>query len=217
MTIDLTVQPHEVLSRKTNLHFFFSLLFSFQFLVGRLRSDDLLFGFYQSRKRGLKSEKQKPITGLDPVFFFRPGAVGSAKLGAPAGGTPWRPSGPERFIPIVAAAHAGERALPGHLDSAPFYAKSKPIDQHPGNLAPGALEYSSESLARNIHLLRRLLMISAVQVGEPDGFEFIDCQRDRLQRGSRNSRGFENSATRFAVNSAAAFRPWHNRILHEVL
>jgi hypothetical protein len=44
-------------------------------------------------------------------------------------------------------------------------------------------ENASERLAGNFHFLRRVLLIQALKVGQTDGLEFIDRQRDVLQNG----------------------------------
>jgi len=167
MTIDYTVQPQKVFGRKTNLHFFSPFESNENDVKQRI-----------ARRGGRPAHFLLFVTV--PAFLLRLPAAGSEKFAVPAGGTSRRFSGPERFLPVVAASHARKRALLDPFDNAPLDAKSQPIDQYPGNLAPGALDYSSECLARNIHLLRGFLVINAFEVSQSEGFEFVDCERDRF-------------------------------------
>jgi hypothetical protein len=91
----------------------------------------------------------------------------------------------------AAAAETASKAVWGfgyyrtgvEFKGAAFDGESFCVDQGIGNFFVCRCESPPERLPRNFHLLRRLLLIQSLKVGQTDGLELINRQGDVLQNG----------------------------------
>jgi len=95
--------------------------------------------------------------------------------------------------------------LPGlsHFHVTSFYYQRFRLHQSLSNLPAGRFDDPAEGLARDIHLLRGLILVKPLEVREAYGFKLIHGQRKLLKLGHRNALRLEASVAWEAPHSSA--------------
>ncbi len=99
-----------------------------------------------------------------------------------------------------------------HFNLSPSNFQRFAFHQRFGNLPVCRLDHPAEGGPRNAHPLCGLLLVEALEVGQPDGFEFIHRQNDGFQSGQGDSLRFEKGAGRLALHPSAAKWSGHSKI-----
>lgn len=71
------------------------------------------------------------------------------------------------------------------------------------------LDNPGESGSGDSHLLGRAFLIEPVQVGQSQGFDFIESQSHLFKGMKGNTLGFEEIGMGFESDATQATRPWH--------
>jgi hypothetical protein len=98
-----------------------------------------------------------------------------------------------------------------HDNLASFDSNSLALDKGLGCFTAGRFDDAPECLARDIHPLRRFLVIQSFKVGQTQRFQFVQRQTDFIQSGQGNAGRLKNSAGRRSSDSAAT--KWSSHIL----
>ena len=83
------------------------------------------------------------------------------------------------------------------------------MDEGVGDFFSGGGEDAREDGAGDAHLLGGIFLVEDVQVGEAQGFEFVEGQDDFLQVEARNAAGLEAGDVGDEVNFSGLGGPWH--------
>jgi hypothetical protein len=105
---------------------------------------------------------------------------------------------------------ATKQPLSKHCDFTSFNLEGFAADQGIGHFPVGGFDDPAEGGPGDSHALGSLFLIQTLQVGQPDGFKFIDGHHDFVEGHKRDAPGFEVIAFRLAGNPAAAKRSCHN-------
>lgn len=112
-----------------------------------------------------------------------------------------RPAGPEGNLPGMLTVAASEHPFGSHRDFTSFDTKRFAVAQRVGHFSPGRLNDPSERGTGNPHLLGRPVVVQSLQVGQPDGLEFIKGQAYFIEFAQRDAPRLEVPGIWPAANS----------------
>jgi hypothetical protein len=82
-------------------------------------------------------------------------------------------------------------------------------DERLGDLSPGALDDPTERRARNVHARRRRVVVQAIEVGQAQGLELVECHFDHVDLAGASAGRSEDGGGRLSGDPAAATGPGH--------
>ena len=118
-----------------------------------------------------------------------------------------RPAATIRQVPRRAAVDTTESSHVRHFYNTSFYPQGFTVNQDFGHLPVSRVHYSPKGLAGNVHLLRCLLLIKSLQVGQSDRLELIDGQCHFLELQYGYTPRFEVAAVGVPSDSSGTQRP----------
>jgi hypothetical protein len=105
---------------------------------------------------------------------------------------------------------AGERPF-GDRDHRPLADhQDELIDERPRDGRTSATQDAGEGRPRHPHPFGRSLLVQALEVGQPQGFELVETKRLDLKLADRAADRFETAAPRHAPDHPRYFRSSHS-------